>query len=188
MPRVQSTSFAIDREWAASLRGLRMKVPDDWWPGFSGRALNAGAIACVDLDINTNNHFQLELDKERGVFYAMRYDAVVRFADETHRYFSSYRLPAHALRDPADDVFVVETVDDDDDDDDESVTPPPARNKQRRLAKRQTTINPDLSAFGEEGTADSAIVEEGTADDVIKTAADPIRRGRRAAATPAPGQ
>ena len=145
-------------------------------------------IARVNLDIDTNNHFQLELDKERGVFYAMRYDAVVRFADETHRSFSSYRLPAHALRDPADDVFVVETVDDDDDDDDEYVTPPPARNKRRHLAKRQTTFNPDLSAFGEEGTADSAIGKEGTADDVIETATDPIRRGRRAAATPAPGQ
>ncbi len=183
-----SESFPIDREWAALLRGLRMKVPDDWWPGFSGRALNAGAIARVDLDIDTNNHFQLELDKEQGVFYAMRYDAVVRFADETHHSFSSYRLPAHALRNPADDVFVVETVNDDNDDDDEYVTPPPARNKRRRLAKKQTTINPDLSAFGEEGTADSAIGEEGTADDVIETAADPIRRGRQAAATPAPGQ
>ena len=83
---------------------------DDWWPGFSGSTLNAGVIARVDLDIDTNNHFQLELDKERGVFYAMRYDAVVRFADETHHSFSSYRLPAHALHNPADDVFVVMTT------------------------------------------------------------------------------
>jgi hypothetical protein len=144
----------IDRKWAALLRGLRMKVPDDWWPGFSGRALNAGVITRVDLDINTNNHFQLKLDKERGVFYAMRYDAIVRFADETHRSFSSYCLPAHARRNPADDVFVVKTVDDDDDDDDDYFTPPPAHNKRRCLTKKQSTINPDLTAFGEEGTTD----------------------------------
>ena len=149
-----------------------MKVPDDWWPGFSGRALNAGAIARVDLDIDTNNHFQLELDKERGVFYAMRYNAVIRFANKTHHSFSLYRLPAHALRDPADDVVVVETVDDDDDGDDEYVTPPPACNKRRRLTKKPLTINPDSSAFGKEGTAIN----------VIKTVADPMRRGRRAAA------
>ena len=183
-----SESFPIDRDWAASLRGLRMKVPDDWWPGFSGRALNAGAIARVDLDINTNNHFQLELDKERGVFYAMQYNAVVRFADETHHSFSSYCLPAHALHNPADDGFVVQTVDDDDDEDDEYVTPPPARNKRRRLTKKQSKINPDLTAFGKEGMADSAFGEEGTADGVIETAADPTRRGRRAKATPGPGQ
>ena len=159
-----------------------MKVLDDWWPGFSGRALNAGVIARVDLDIEMNNHFQLKLDKEQGVFYAMQYDAVVCFADETHRSFSSYRLPAHALRDPADDVFVVETNDDDDDEDDEYITPPQARNKRRRLTKKQSTINPDLTAFGEEGTADSAFGEEGTADGVIETAADPTRRGKRAKA------
>ena len=117
-------SFPIDREWAASLRGLRMKVPDDWWPGFSGSALNAGVIARVDLDIDTNNHYQLELDKERGVFYAMRYDAVVHYADETHRSYSSFRLPAHALSDPAGEVVTVEDVDEDDDYDDDFLTPP----------------------------------------------------------------
>jgi hypothetical protein len=183
-----SESIPINPEWAGLLRGLCMKVPDDWWPGFSGRALNAGVIACVDLDIKTNNHSQLKLDKELGVFYAMQYDAVVRFADETHCSFSSYRLPAHALRDPADDVFVVETVNDDDDEDDKYVTPPPAHNKRRRLTKKQSTINPDLTAFGEEGTADSVFGEEGMADGVIETTADPKRRGRSAKTTPGPGQ
>jgi hypothetical protein len=67
MPRVQSTSFAIDREWAASLRGLRMNVPDDWWPGFAGNNLNGGVIAHVDLDIATNNHFQLEPRRKKGI-------------------------------------------------------------------------------------------------------------------------
>jgi len=155
-----------------------MKVPDDWWPGFSGRALNAGVIARVDVDIDMNNHFQPELDKERGVFYAMQYDAVIHFTDETHRSFSSYCLPAHALCDPADDVFVVETVNDTMTMMNMSLhTPPPAHNKRRRLAKRQTTINPDSSAFGKEGTADDVILAN-------ETVAEPTRRRRIAAATP----
>jgi hypothetical protein len=94
MPCVHSMSFPINREWAELVRGLRMKVPDDWWPGFSGRALNNGVITCVDFDIDTNNHFQLELDKEHGIFYAMRYDAVVWFAGKMHSSFSSFCLSA----------------------------------------------------------------------------------------------
>ena len=104
----------------------------------------------------------------------MCYDAVVRYADETHRSFSSFRLPAHAVSNPAQEVVVVETIGDDDNydvnDDDYFTTPPAAaRNKRRRLNK-QTTINPDLSEFVEEGTADGGPV--------------PTRRESRAAATP----
>ena len=186
MPRVQSTSFAIDREWAASLRGLRMNVPDDWWPGFTSNNLNGGVIARVDLDIATNNHFQLELDNEPGSFYAMRYDAVVRYADETHRSFSSFRLPAHALSDPANEAVVVEDVDEDDDDEDDFLTPPPARNKRRRLQKKQTTINPDSRMFGEEGTADGGMADDANEQAAIDEVVVPARRRRcgRVAAAP----
>ena len=174
----QSTSFRIDCEWAGSLKGLRMNVPDDWWDGFTGHKLNGGVIARVDFGIDGNKYFQLELDGERGAYYPMRYDAVVRYADKTHRAFSSFRLPAHAVSDPAQEVVVVEeTVDDNDnddaDDDDYFTTPPPAaaRNKRQRLNSKQMTINPDLSKFVEEGTADGGPV--------------PTRRRReRAAATP----
>jgi hypothetical protein len=173
----QSTTFHIDREWAESLKGLRMNVPDDWWDGFTGHKLNGGVIARVDFGIDGNKYFQLELDGERSAFYPMRYDAVVRYADETHRAFSSFRLPAHAVSNPAQEVVVVEeTVDDNDnddvDDDDYFTTPPAAaRNKRQRLNSKQMTINPDLSEFVEEGTADGGPV--------------PTRRRReRAAATP----
>ena len=167
----QSTSFCIDHEWEELLRGLRMNVPDDWWPGFTGHQLNGGVIAPVDFEIDRNNYFQLEPDKERGAFYAMRYNAVVCFADETHHSFSSFCLPAHALSNPAQEVVVVKTVNNDDnnDDDDKYVTPPPAAHNIQRCLNQQTTINPDLSAFGEEGMADGGPVP---------------RRGRGAAPTP----
>jgi hypothetical protein len=54
-----------------------MNVPDDWWPGFTGHQLNGGVIARANFEINRNNHSQLELDKECGVFYVMRYDAII---------------------------------------------------------------------------------------------------------------
>ena len=170
----QSTSFHIDREWAGSLKGLRMNVPDNWWDGFTGHNLNGGVIARVDFGIDGNKYFQLELDGERGAYYPMHYNAVVRYADKTHRAFSSFHLPAHAVSDPAQEVVVVETVDDNDndevDDDDYFTTPPAAaRNKRCRLNK-QRTINPDLSEFVEEGTAEGGPV--------------PTRRESRAAATP----
>ncbi|KAL3797757.1 hypothetical protein ACHAW5_007544 [Stephanodiscus triporus] len=134
MPCVQSTSLAINREWAALLRGLRMNVPDNWWPGFAGNNLNGGVIARVDLDIVTNNHFQLELDNEPGSFYAMRYDAVA--------------------------IIVEDVNEDDDDDDDFSTPPPPARNKRCHLQMKQMTINPDSSMFGKDGTADGGIAAD----------------------------
>ena len=143
----QSTSFRIDREWASSLKGLRMNVPDDWWDGFTGQKLNGGVIARVDFGIDRNKYFQLKLDGERGAYYPMRYDAVVCYADETHRSFSSFGLPAHAVSNPSQKVVVVETVDDDDNDDvddyDYFFTTPPAAacNKRHRLNKqRQLTL------------------------------------------------
>ncbi len=141
------------------LKGLRMNVPDDWWDGFTGHKLNGGVIACVDFGIDGNKYFQLELDGERGDYYPMCYNVIVRYANKM------------AVIDPAqEEVVVVETVDNDDNDDvddDYYFTTPPAaaRNKRRRLNK-QTTINPDLNEFVEEGTADGGpeFVEEGTAD------------------------
>jgi hypothetical protein len=174
----QSTTFHIDREWAESLKCLRMNVLDDLWDGFTSHKLNGGVIARVDFGIDGNKYFQHELDGEHGAFYPMRYDAVVRYADETHRAFSSFRLPAHAVSDPAQEVVVVEeTVDDDDnddvDDDDYFTTAPTAaHNKRPCLNSMQTTINPDFREFVEERTADGGPV--------------PTRRRResRAAATP----
>jgi len=83
----QSTSFRIDREWASSLKGLRMNVPHDWWDGFTGHKLNGGVIARVDFGIDGNKYFQLELDGERGAYHPMRYDAVMptrRIAPSRH--------------------------------------------------------------------------------------------------------
>jgi hypothetical protein len=93
------------------------------------------------------------------------------YANEMHHSFLSFCLPAHALSNLAQEVVVVKTVGNDgnDDDNDKYVTPPPAAcDIQRHL--NQQTINPNLSAFGKEGTMDGGRV--------------PRRRGRGAAAMP----
>ncbi len=135
--------------------GLCKEVPDKWWPAFSGQAFNTGRIAGVDFDIETDNHFQLELNNEQGVYYAMCYDAVIHFADKLHCSFSLCCLPSHAICDLVDDVVEVETVDDDDDDEDDFVTPPTRNKRPRQKNRQQTTINPDLRELvGEDGIAD----------------------------------
>jgi hypothetical protein len=35
---------SVDKEWVESLIGLRMKVEECWWEGFSGTALCPGQI------------------------------------------------------------------------------------------------------------------------------------------------
>ncbi len=101
-----------------------------YWPQTQWRG-----DAHVDFGIDGNKYIQLELDGERGAFYPMRYDAVVCYADKMNRAFSSFRLPTHAVSDPAQEVVIVEqTVDDDDNnyvnDNDDFTTPPAAaRNK-----------------------------------------------------------
>jgi hypothetical protein len=131
----QATTFHIDREWAESLKGLRMNVPDNWWDGFTGHKLNGGVIAHIDLESTETNISSLSW-MENAALVTPCDDAVVRYADETHRAFSSFHLPAHAVSDPAQEVVVVEeTVDDDDNedvDDDIDFTTPPASARNKR--------------------------------------------------------
>jgi hypothetical protein len=155
------------------------------WPGFTGKNLNGGMVACVNLDINTNNHFQLKLDNEPGAFYAMRYDAIALYANEMHHLlYSSFCLPAHALSNPAYEEVVVEDVNEDDDDNDKFLTLAQALNKKCLLQKKQTTINPDSSMFGEDRMADCGIVDvyEPVADEEIVRLVRRKRGGRGGAA------
>ena len=80
MPR--PVSPPIDREWALTLPGLRVAVPECWWDGYNGSKLCKGRIAHVDFDAEGEKFFMLELDTERGAFYPMQYDAVLHYADD----------------------------------------------------------------------------------------------------------
>ena len=44
-----SLKAKLDIEWAKSLVGIRLRVPDYWWNGFSSRNLNDGKIESFDI-------------------------------------------------------------------------------------------------------------------------------------------
>ena len=80
-----SNTLSVDRDWAASLVGLRMLVESRWWDGYDDGELNPGRIAAVDFNDANGRFFMLEIDSEPGAHYPMRYDAVLHYADETHK-------------------------------------------------------------------------------------------------------
>jgi hypothetical protein len=49
-------------EWAETLVGLRLNIPNKWWPGFRNGGLNRGKIAAITLDPSSSYYFQVELD------------------------------------------------------------------------------------------------------------------------------
>eukprot|EP00956_Cyclotella_meneghiniana_P024576 scaffold49508_cov47-Cyclotella_meneghiniana.AAC.9 len=98
---------SIDREWAESLVGLRMIVESSWWDGYDDSELNPGVISAIDFSDKAGRFFQLELDDEPGAHYPMRYDAVLKYADETHSNFHSFHLPIGILPDPEDETVTL---------------------------------------------------------------------------------
>ena len=75
-----SPVFPYDREWANSLVGLPMAVPEHWWPGFNSSALCLGKIISVDTNGNTLNCFVLQVHSKLGQLYGMRYNVVYLYA------------------------------------------------------------------------------------------------------------
>ena len=78
------------------LKGLMMRVPDNWWDGCTGSQIYKGRIAAVDFADEVERYFMLELDDDnaKGEQYHMRYDDFLNYADEGHRSYSRYYLPS----------------------------------------------------------------------------------------------
>ena len=86
-PEQEVTPATIDRDWAASLVGLCMMVAANFVPGCMGdEEYIAGKIVRVDVDddISASCIFRLELDDSIRTFHRMRYNAMLRYADEQH--------------------------------------------------------------------------------------------------------
>ena len=92
MPPTFVQHIPIDSEWAEALVGLRLNVPNSWWPG-----LNAF-------------YFEVELDNELGAHYAMLYDSVLLYADEVQPGFSRFRLPVLCPGNPDDEIVRVRVL------------------------------------------------------------------------------
>ena len=90
-------SFPYDLVWAEKLAGLRMAVPEYFWPGYKKRTKCRGKIAVVDVSTPDGKFFGLELDNERGAYYGMPYDDVATHADAKDRNYGRFHLPAVPL-------------------------------------------------------------------------------------------
>ena len=91
--------YPIDPEWAASLVGLRLIVPNSWWPDYHDDGLNLGCIVAIDYDAMGTGFFQLQLDGE-DYTYGMNYDSILLYADSKQPGYAGYRLPHHCPANP----------------------------------------------------------------------------------------
>ena len=99
------TSYAIDLEWGASLVSLRMAVPLSWWPVYSVTELLLGKI--TKFDVTASPLFLFEVNDKPGDTYAIRYDAVLAYAQVEHPTFKNFRLPNMMPEEPVPDDTVV---------------------------------------------------------------------------------
>ncbi|OEU05936.1 hypothetical protein FRACYDRAFT_257320 [Fragilariopsis cylindrus CCMP1102] len=95
-------SARISLEWAKSLVGLSMKVPDYWWDGCKGYRLNDGVIDSYDsVEQKWNLLLNSRDDNDR---YLMNYTAVSTYADSDSSTIDEYQLPFAAIYD-GDDII-----------------------------------------------------------------------------------
>ena len=95
------TNANVHKEWATGLVGLRIKVPGSWWNNSdsTGHQRYAGKVHSIDFQQSQNqNYWQLQLDNvDESDLYPMRFDAALKYADETCPSYSSFRLPAQLI-------------------------------------------------------------------------------------------
>jgi hypothetical protein len=89
---------SISAEWAKSLIGLSMKVPDHWWDDFHGYKLHDGKIVLFDIDSQKLN-LLLDTREDDNDLYLMAYSAVYEYSDEESSTFDEYHLTFHAVLD-----------------------------------------------------------------------------------------
>jgi len=100
MPPVHSTPLQIDPQWAQTLVGLPMSVPEHWWDGCKGNTLFKCRIVGVNCRDTSERYFVFECEdddddysNDEGQRFPMRYDAVYHYADSDHANYSKFNLP-----------------------------------------------------------------------------------------------
>ena len=97
---MQHNERIIDPEWADTLLGLRVALPNHWWVGHRGNRLHQGRIV---LFLENTNRWQFLLDDVNDDnHYPLSYKGVVEYADAEAGTYSSYTLPPEPVYLPAD--------------------------------------------------------------------------------------
>ena len=87
MPPKRPEEPLISLEWAKSLIGLSLKVPQNWWVDCTGHKLHDVSQKWILL-LDARNNDDL---------YLIAYDAVYEYADETSSTFHKYQLTYQAV-------------------------------------------------------------------------------------------
>jgi hypothetical protein len=86
----------IDSEWADSLVGLCMKVPDYWWKEYTTHNLNDGRIFSFD-ESTQKWHLLLQTQEDGDDLYPMAYSAVCEYSDKQLSSFQDFVLPVEPI-------------------------------------------------------------------------------------------
>ena len=89
----------IDEEWAAELVGLRMKVRGSFWNNCTAEEKKTFYGGIIKEYNHDKRRWLVQFDNGDEDSY-MRYDAVLKFADEGAETFRDYRLPASPITPP----------------------------------------------------------------------------------------
>ena len=92
----------IDIEWAESLKGLSMKVLDNWWMGCNGRILHDGKI---DLYDRSNQKWNLLLDSnDDDDLHILAYDDLCEYSNKQSSTVHEFQLPHQLVYEGDDEI------------------------------------------------------------------------------------
>ena len=97
----------IDEEWAATLVGLRMKVRGSFWNNCSTQEKKTFYGGIIKEYNHDKRRWLIQFDNGDDEDSYMRYDAVLKFADEGAETFHDYRLPAVPITPPGEEEQAV---------------------------------------------------------------------------------
>ncbi len=83
----------INLEWAESLMGLSLNIPNKWWRVFRDGSLNQGKNCCNNLGFVELILLWSQAWWWAWAHYAIRYDSVLLYADNEHPGFLWFCLP-----------------------------------------------------------------------------------------------
>jgi hypothetical protein len=82
----------INLEWVESQVGLRLIIPNSWWPAYHNDGLNLGHIATINLDKPRVYYFQVQLDDDEYLYGIL--ESVLLYVDSDQPGFTKLLLPA----------------------------------------------------------------------------------------------
>ena len=106
MGRRRKRNKSFDIEWGKSLKGLSMKVSDNWWMGCNDRILHALKI---DLFDRSTQKWNLLLDSnDYEDLYLLPYDALCEYSNKESSTFHEFQLPHQPVYQGDDEIEIAD--------------------------------------------------------------------------------